>query len=170
MNLNRCAPLVLMLALAAPTVATADDGPVATARGEVDEIFVWGKRQGRIGEAASASEGEVSYGAYANRPLLRPGELAEVIPGLAATQHSGSGKANQYFLLGFNIDHGTDFPLSLDGVPLNLRTHAHGQGYLDLNGVTPELVQTIDYRKGPYFAEAGDFSAAGTAAFRTFET
>lgn len=146
-----------------------DDGaPVATAGSGVEEVYVWGKREGRIGAAASASEGVVSYGAYANRPLLRPGELAEVVPGLAATQHSGSGKANQYFLRGFNLDHGTDFSISLDGAPLNLRTHAHGQGYLDINGITPEFVQTIDYRKGPYFAEAGDFSAAGTAGFRTF--
>ncbi|WP_293481737.1 TonB-dependent receptor [Phenylobacterium sp.] len=151
---------------AAPLYA---DEAIPTAGPEIDEVYVWGKREGRVGVAASASEGEVSYGAYADRPLLRPGELAEVIPGLAATQHSGSGKANQFFLRGFNLDHGTDFSISLDGVPLNLRTHAHGQGYLDVNGVTPEFVQTIDYRKGPYFADAGDFSAAGTAAFRTFE-
>lgn len=145
----------------------ADDAPIAT--GAVDELYVWGKREGRIGEATTASEGIVSYGAYANRPLLRPGELAEVIPGLAATQHSGSGKANQFFLRGFNLDHGTDFSISLDGVPLNLRTHAHGQGYLDVNGVVPELVETISYHKGPYAPEAGDFSAAGSAGFRTFE-
>jgi hypothetical protein len=154
---------------AAPAAARAADEAMATAGPDVAEVYVWGKREGQVGVAASASQGEVSYGAYANRPILRPGELAEVIPGLAATQHSGSGKANQFFLRGFNLDHGTDFSISLDGVPLNLRTHAHGQGYLDVNGVTPEFVQTIDYRKGPYFAEAGDFSAAGTAGFRTFE-
>jgi hypothetical protein len=166
----RVGRLVWACALCVPGLATAavEDAPVATAPSDVAEVYVWGKREGRIGAAASASEGQVSYGAFANRPLLRPGELAEVVPGLAATQHSGSGKANQYFLRGFNLDHGTDFSISLDGVPLNLRTHAHGQGYLDVNGVTPELVQTIDYRKGPYFAEAGDFSAAGSAAFRTF--
>jgi len=149
------------------TEAEADT--VVTAPPEVDRIFVWGKREGVIGEAVSASQGEVSYGQYAIRPLLRAGELVEVIPGLAATQHSGSGKANQYFLRGFNLDHGTDFSVSLDGVPLNLRTHAHGQGYLDLNGITPELVHAIEYRKGPYYPEAGDFSAAGSAAFRTFD-
>ena len=135
----------------------------------VETIYVWGKRELKIGEAVSASEGQVSYGAFAQRPLLRPGELAEVIPGLAVTQHSGSGKANQYFLRGFNLDHGTDFSVALDGVPLNLRSHAHGQGYLDLNAVTPELVDTITYRKGPYYAEVGDFSAAGTAGFNTFQ-
>lgn len=163
---------LLTLAYADPSNAMAADEapPIATAAPELDEVFVWGKREGRIGQATSASEGVVSYGAYANRPLLRPGELAEVIPGLAATQHSGSGKANQFFLRGFNLDHGTDFSVSLDGVPLNLRTHAHGQGYLDINPIVPELVETIAYRKGPYFAEAGDFSAAGTAGFRTFQT
>jgi outer membrane receptor protein involved in Fe transport len=147
------------------------DAPLATAprEGEVSAVYVWGRRESLIGRATSASEGDVSFAAYADRPMLRPGELAEVIPGLAVTQHSGTGKANQYFLRGFNLDHGTDFSVSFDGVPLNLRTHAHGQGYLDLNGVTPEFVEAIDYRKGPYSAQVGDFSAAGSAGFRTFE-
>ena len=163
---------LLVLAHVVPTVAMAADEapPIATAAPELDEVYVWGKREGRIGQATSASDGVVRFSAYAIRPILRPGELAEVVPGLAATQHSGSGKANQFFLRGFNLDHGTDFSVSLDGVPLNLRTHAHGQGYLDINGIVPELVETISYRKGPYFAEAGDFSAAGTASFRTFQT
>jgi len=134
----------------------------------LDTVYVWGKRQDGIGAVDSASEGTVSFGEFADRPLLRTGEIAEVIPGLAVTQHSGTGKANQYFLRGFNLDHGTDFSVSLDGVPLNLRTNAHGQGYLDLNFLIPELVETIQYRKGPYFAEVGDFSAAGSAAFSTF--
>jgi hypothetical protein len=112
----------------------------------------------------------VAFGAFETRPLLRPGELAEVMPGLAATQHSGSGKANQFFLRGFNLDHGTDFSISIDGAPLNLRSHAHGQGYLDVNGVTPEFIGAIGYHKGPYQAAGGDFSAAGWAAFETFES
>ncbi len=128
-------------------------------------IYVWGRREGQVGKATTASEGAVSYSDYSLRPLLRPGELAEVVPGLAATQHSGEGKANQYFLRGFNLDHGTDFSISLDGVPLNLRTNAHGQGYLDINPITPELIAAIAYRKGTYAADSGDFSAAGTAAF-----
>ncbi|MFN2377139.1 MAG: TonB-dependent receptor, partial [Candidatus Binatia bacterium] len=97
------------------------------------------------------------------RPLLRNAELLEVIPGLLATQHSGSGKANQYFLRGFNLDHGSDFSVRVDGIPVNLPTHAHGQGYLDLNFVIPELVRTVRYHKGPYYAETGDFASAGTA-------
>lgn len=149
--------------------ADAADEAIATApQSDLDTLYVWGKRENEIGAAAAASEGRISYGAFAERPLLRPGELAEVIPGLAVTQHSGSGKANQYFLRGFNLDHGTDFSVSFDGVPLNLRTHAHGQGYLDLNPVTPEFIQEIDYRKGPYYAAVGDFSAAGSAGFNSF--
>ena len=132
---------------------------------EVETINVWGHRRDGVGVATSASEGEVAFAKFADRPLIRPGELVEVIPGMAATQHSGSGKANQYFLRGFNIDHGTDFSASLDGAPLNMRTNAHGQGYLDLNFVTPELIQTIGYRKGPYSAETGDFSVAGSTNF-----
>ena len=133
-----------------------------------DTVFVWGQRELGVGTGTSASEGSVSFGAFADRPLLRTGEVAEVIPGLAVTQHSGSGKANQYFLRGFNLDHGTDFSVSLNGAPLNLRTNAHGQGYLDLNLLLPELVDHIHYRKGPYFAEVGDFSAAGSADFKLF--
>src|SRR5262249_35840123 len=125
----------------------------------IEQVYVWGKREDAIGEAQSASEGVVDFALFEDRPILRPGEIAEVIPGLAVTQHSGSGKANQYFMRGFNLDHGTDFSVSLDGVPLNLPTHGHGQGYLDLNAITPEMIQTIEYRKGPYFADVGDFSA-----------
>jgi hypothetical protein len=152
---------------AAPTIDPAT--PIATAA-DVDTLYVWGKRETGIGTSLSASEGVVSFGTFVDRPLLRPGELAEVIPGVAVTQHSGSGKANQYFMRGFNIDHGTDFSASFDGAPLNLRSHAHGQGYLDLNFLTPELVETVRYKKGPYAAEVGDFSAAGSAAFETFHT
>lgn len=135
---------------------------------EPPEVYVFGKRRNDIGVATSASEGTVSFAKFADRPLTRPGELVEVIPGMAATQHSGNTKANQYFLRGFNLDHGTDFTVSLDGVPLNLRSHGHGQGYLDLNGIIPEVVETIKYRKGPYYADMGDFSNAGGASFETF--
>jgi hypothetical protein len=137
--------------------------------GQIPTVFVWGLRENTIGQALTASEGVVGFARYQDRPILRAGEVLEVVPGLATTQHSGTGKANQYFLRGFNIDHGTDFSASLDGVPLNLPTHAHGQGYLDLNVVTPELIETIHYKKGTYFADTGDFSAAGSAAMETFE-
>lgn len=96
------------------------------------------------------------------RPATRPGEVLEAVPGLIVTQHSGEGKANQYFLRGYNLDHGTDLALSVDDVPVNMRTHAHGQGYADLNWLMPETIGRVDVRKGPYFADEGDFASAGS--------
>ena len=119
-----------------------------------------------LAQADAASAGLVTSEQIENRPLSRPAEVLEVVPGLIATQHSGDGKANQYFLRGFNLDHGTDLSASVDGVPNNLRTHGHGQGYNDLNGLIPELIDTIEYRKGPYYAEDGDFSSAGAVRIR----
>ena len=136
---------------------------------ELDTVTVHGRGIELIGEADAASEGIVGYDDFKDRPLTRVGELVEVIPGAVATQHSGEGKANQYFLRGFNLDHGTDFAASVDGIPVNLRTHGHGQGYLDLNFVIPEIVERVDYRKGPYSAQAGDFSAAGSARYKTYD-
>ncbi|WP_243655587.1 TonB-dependent receptor [Roseateles saccharophilus] len=122
-----------------------------------------------IGSSDAASQGVVRAELLKVRPLLRPGEVLETVPGLVVTQHSGDGKANQYFLRGFNLDHGTDFATTVNGMPVNMPTNAHGQGYSDLNFLIPELVDRIDYRKGPYFAKNGDFSAAGSAdvAYRT---
>ena len=94
-------------------------------------------------------------------PFLRPGEALEVVPGLIVTQHSGEGKANQYFLRGFNLDHGTDLAITVDGMPVNMPTHGHGQGYADINFLIPELIQSINVRKGPYYADVGDFASAG---------
>jgi len=116
-----------------------------------------------VGTSDAASEGIVRGSRLADLPLLRPGEVLETIPGLVVTQHSGDGKANQYFLRGYNLDHGTDFATWVDGVPVNMPTHAHGQGYTDLNFLIPELVDRIEYRKGPYFAQEGDFASAGSA-------
>lgn len=136
---------------------------------ELDTLAVAGRANDLTGVAESASRGQVGPPEFEFRPLLRTGELLEVVPGLLATQHSGSGKANQYYLRGFNLDHGTDFSAHIDGVPLNLRTHGHGQGYLDLNGIIPEFIETIEYGKGPYYPEIGDFSSAGYAQFHTIE-
>ncbi|MFN4327252.1 MAG: TonB-dependent receptor [Limnobacter sp.] len=127
------------------------------------DVSVQGHYDNGIGTSDSASEGVVTGRLIENRPRLRPGEVLEFVPGLIVTQHSGDGKANQYFLRGFNLDHGTDFSTTVDGMPVNMRTHAHGQGYTDLNFLIPELVDSIRYRKGPYFAEEGDFSSAGAA-------
>ena len=145
------------------TLLCAASTPVLAQAQEVEAISVWGRRANDLGRATSASEGRIAYADFAVRPLLRPGELIEAVPGLAATQHSGAGKANQYFLRGFNLDHGTDFATYVEGVPVNLPTHAHGQGYTDLNFLIPELVEQVHYRKGPYYADEGDFSSAGAA-------
>ncbi|MBR1279745.1 TonB-dependent receptor [Bradyrhizobium sp. AUGA SZCCT0283] len=110
----------------------------------------------------SSSEKIVSGEDVNTRPLSRPAEALEVVPGLVVTQHSGDGKANQYFLRGFNLDHGTDLAISIDGMPVNMRTHAHGQGYTDLNFLIPELIGSVHIRKGPYFADEGDFSSVGS--------
>jgi len=140
---------------------TADETPV-----RLDKFVVYGRETDFIGEAPAASFGVVGAPELEARPFLRRGELLEVIPGMIITQHSGDGKANQYFLRGFNLDHGTDFATTVDGMPVNLPSNAHGQGYSDLNFIIPELVQDISYQKGVYFAENGDFSAAGAAQFR----
>ena len=132
----------------------------------LDETIVSGRALEQIGTAKSGSEGSVGYSDFENRPFSRVGELVEVIPGLVATQHSGTGKANQFFLRGFNLDHGTDFAAFFEGTPINFRTHGHGQGYLDLNFIIPELTERLDFRKGPYYADVGDFTSAATAAFK----
>ncbi|MCR6478261.1 TonB-dependent receptor [Variovorax sp. ZS18.2.2] len=132
------------------------------------EIEVQGPRDATVGSADSASEGAAERESFQARPKLRPGDIVEAVPGVVATQHSGDGKANQYFLRGFNLDHGTDFAVTVDGMPVNMPTHGHGQGYADLNFLIPELVSGVRYRKGPYFAEGGDFSLAGSASLDYF--
>ena len=132
----------------------------------LEEVVVSGTLDRLHGAPLSASQGVVGAEQLSTRPVLRAGELLEVVPGLIVTQHSGDGKANQYFLRGFNLDHGTDLATSVDGVPVNMPTHGHGQGYTDINFVIPELVQSIEYRKGTYYAETGNFSAAGAVDMR----
>ena len=112
-------------------------------------------------QPTAASETRVSGEEFNARPASRAGELLEAVPGLIVTQHSGEGKANQYFLRGFNLDHGTDLAIKVDGMPVNMPTHGHGQGYADINFLIPELVQSVNVRKGPYFADQGDFASAG---------
>jgi len=142
----------------------------ATEKGEpvtLEAVEIEGRATDLIGIAASASQGIVGQPEFKYRPLARVGELVEVVPGALATQHSGSGNANQYFPRGFNLDHGTDFSVSVDGIPMNMASHAHGQGYLDLSSFIPELVDKVEYGKGPYYAEIGDFSAAGYSKMHT---
>ena len=145
-----------------PQAASAPAVAVAAAQ----QVEIAGHYDNGIGTSDAASQGTVRGERLADLPLLRPGEVLETVPGLVVTQHSGDGKANQYFLRGYNLDHGTDFATWVGGLPVNMPTNAHGQGYTDLNFLIPELVEKIDYRKGPYFAQDGDFSSAGSARIK----
>ena len=127
------------------------------------QVRIIGHYENAVGTSDAASQGTITPQLIEARPMLRPGEVLEYVPGVIITQHSGDGKANQYFLRGFNLDHGTDFLTTIDHMPVNLPTHAHGQGYSDINFLIPELVSRVAYKKGPYFAEEGDFSSAGAA-------
>jgi len=131
--------------------------------GADNAVVVEGHYSSQVGFSDSASQGTITQKLIEDRPAERPGEVLEFVPGMIVTQHSGDGKANQYYLRGFNLDHGTDFATFVAGMPVNMRSHAHGQGYTDLNFLIPELVSRIDYHKGPYFAEDGDFASAGSA-------
>lgn len=163
---RRALSILVLNSLLAPACALADG---RAERDGIEEVLVFGRGENLVGIAPAASEGAVGGADLSVRPLLRVAELLEAVPGLIAAQHSGSGKANQYFLRGFNLDHGTDFTNYIDDVPMNLRTHGHGQGYLDVNGLIPETVDRIDYRKGPYRADVGDFALAGAAYFRSVD-
>jgi outer membrane receptor protein involved in Fe transport len=143
---------------------TADGVPAADDRLQIyEEVEVRERADDQLGIASSASEGSTGREALAARPIQRTGEIVETVPGLIATQHSGDGKANQYFVRGVNLDHGTDFSFRVDGIPVNMPSHGHGQGYSDLNFVVPELVDRVHYHKGSASVQGGDFSAAGYA-------
>jgi outer membrane receptor protein involved in Fe transport len=138
--------------------------PPVVAATQLDKVDVTGRHyDNAVGSSDAASQGVIRSDLLKSRPALRPGEVLEFVPGMIVTQHSGDGKANQYFLRGFNLDHGTDFATFVNGLPVNMPTHGHGQGYSDLNFLIPELVDRIEYRKGPYFAKNGDFASAGSA-------
>ncbi len=150
--------LAAALACSAGTSVRAHEDPA-----QLDPVVVQGNYDNAVGTSDAASQGSVGRQLIEARPVLRPGEILEFVPGVIVTQHSGDGKANQYFLRGFNLDHGTDFATWVAGMPVNMPTHAHGHGYTDLNWLIPELVDRLRYRKGPYYAEDGDFSSAGSA-------
>jgi hypothetical protein len=133
-------------------------------------VNVQGREDDLIGIAESATQGTVGAREIQERPILRSGEVLETIPGVIITQHAGGGKANQYFLRGFNLDHGTDFAIFIDDMPLNLPSHAHGEGYSDMNTVIPEFVRRVNYEKGPYYAHIGNYGSAGSAHLEFFKT
>jgi hypothetical protein len=134
------------------------------------DVTVTGRQDSLLGIADSAGQGTTGAAQLAERPILRSGEILETVPGVIITQHAGGGKANQYFLRGFNLDHGTDFALFLDDMPLNLPSHAHGEGYSDMNAVIPEFIERVDYEKGPYFADVGNYGSAGAAHLQFYKT
>ncbi len=158
-------PAATAAAESAPTAVVA-----ATGARELPRVEIRGNYLNAVGSSDAASQGTVTSKLIESRPTLRPAEVLEFVPGVIVTQHSGDGKANQYFLRGFNLDHGTDFATFVDGMPVNMPSHAHGQGYSDLNWLIPELVERLHYRKGPYFAEEGDFASAGSARISLFDT
>ena len=150
------ADVVLTLSLNADVIVTGS----RTFRNVAD---VENPAENLVGIAAAASQGAVTAAQLEVRPLMRPGEVLETVPGMIISQHSGEGKANQYYLRGFNLDHGTDFSTTVAGVPVNTPTGAHAHGYSDISFLIPELVSGVQFKKGPYFADEGDFSAAGAA-------
>lgn len=163
---RRAQTLLLAGALAAATPAHAADEaslPPPKARDDGAVVVITASTVNLIGEATTSSEGIVTRQELALRPAYRVGQLLETIPGLVVTAHSGEGKANQYLLRGFNLDHGTDLATDIDDMPVNARTHTHGQGYTDLNFFMPELASRINFTKGPYYASEGDFASVGSA-------
>jgi hypothetical protein len=175
----RAAPFVcaaFLIANLAMAVANTNSPPSAAGAAGTNQIVhlpdvvVTGRQDSMLGIADSASQGTTGAAQLADRPILRSGEILETVPGVIITQHAGGGKANQYFLRGFNLDHGTDFAVFLDDMPLNLPSHAHGEGYADMNAVIPEFVQRVDYEKGPYDAEVGNFGSAGSAHLEFYQT
>jgi hypothetical protein len=150
------APNPLRISLAVSTVSTT--------------VNVQGREDDLIGIAESGTQGTVGATEIQDRPILRSGEVLETVPGLIITQHAGGGKANQYYLRGFNLDHGTDFAIFIDDMPLNLPSHAHGEGYSDMNIVIPEFVKRVNFEKGPYYADIGNYGSAGSAHVEYFRT
>ena len=155
----------IVIALASVTAFSFNNAIAAGVAGEIEEVMVSANTMDDelSGKTEAASVGTVLAEQIEHRPVLRPAEILETIPGMVITQHSGGGKANQYFLRGFNLDHSTDFASYIEGAPVNNVTHGHGQGYTDLNFLVPELLDKLVYKKGPYYASSGDFSSAGSA-------
>jgi len=156
--MSRLLPCLLCFAIPLVAAEETDRAP--------QSVVISASRTSGIGVADSASAGVVTLQQLEARAVYRPAELLEATPGLIVSQHSGEGKANQFYLRGFNLDHGTDLRTTVDGMLVNQRSHAHGQGWTDLNFMIPELAERLDYRKGPYRADQGDFGAAGAVAVR----
>jgi hypothetical protein len=158
-----CATLrVAVLVACGSGVAHAQQVPAqGDSSSALQEVSVTARRLDLIGTATTASQGVVVNDELALAPAYRPGQVLETVPGLDVTVHSGEGKANQYLMRGYNLDHGTDLAVFIDGMPVNEPTHAHGQGYADVNFMIPELATDVSYTKGTYYAFEGDFASVG---------
>src|SRR6202046_1609734 len=153
---------ILASAARADQAVEINSDSVGSTAGSLSEVTITAPRLQLLGTASTASEGVVDDEELQLTPQYRPGQLLETVPGLIVTLHSGEGKANQYLMRGYNLDHGTDLETYVDGMPVNQPTHAHGQGYTDLNFVIPELADGLTYTKGTYYANVGDFGAVGS--------
>jgi outer membrane receptor protein involved in Fe transport len=163
MTAGRCtAPWRALVALALSWPGFVGAQTLDVASGSMTEVTVTAARLDLMGESTTASEGVVADDELQLTPAYRPGQLLETVPGLIVTLHSGEGKANQFLMRGYNLDHGTDLAVSVDGMPVNQPTHAHGQGYTDLNFIIPELADALSFTKGPYYASVGDFGSVGS--------
>jgi outer membrane receptor protein involved in Fe transport len=138
--------------------ATANDDDATT----VGQVVVTASHVDMLGTAVTASQGAITEEEIRLRPIYRVGQLLESVPGLVVSIHSGEGKAPQYLLRGFNIDHGTDLADFIDDMPINRPTNAHGQGYSDLNFIIPQVLDGLDFTKGAFFPAIGDFGAVGS--------
>src|ERR1700722_17993780 len=153
---------ILASAARADQAVEINSDSVASTPASLQEVTVTAERVDLLGMASTASEGVVDDQELQLSPQYRPGQLLETVPGLIVTLHSGEGKANQYLMRGYNLDHGTDLETYVDDMPVNQPTHAHGQGYTDLNFMIPELADGLTYTKGTYYANVGDFGAVGS--------
>jgi TonB family protein len=148
---------------AAPVAATTG-APVAEQHGTDQSTLVIAERA--VPPANAASDSNTSHAELMLRPRFKTENVLEAVPGLFSVQHAGGGKAQQYFLRGFDADHGTDIAFSIDGAPINMVSHGHGQGFSDLHFIIPETIESLDATKGPYSVRAGDFATAGSVNFR----
>lgn len=157
---------MLAMALSTPALAQtqADTAPSKKPAADkpAQEVVVTASRLNLLGVASTASQGSVTQEELTLRPIYRVGQLLETTPGLVVTVHSGEGKAQQYLLRGFNLDHGTDIANFVDDMPVNRPSNAHGQGYSDANFMMPEVTNGLDFTKGPYYAAVGDFGAVAS--------
>src|SRR5580700_2045870 len=168
---NALAMCLAIVSVLAVPLATADsDAEAGSTTSSLQEVNVTAQRLELIGMASTASEGVVEDEELQLAPVYRPAQLLETVPGLIVTLHSGEGKANQYLMRGYNLDHGTDLETYVDDMPVNQPTHAHGQGYTDLNFVIPELADSLSYTKGPYYANVGDYGAVGSVRMNYRDT